>query len=122
MLVVPTGRVVVKLPYDRHGVIVANVLPELARDKAIYAGNDRLADRRPTTYEILVRNYQDTPVSKIANEPIVPARATSKVAAIQIHIAENLLSDDLFSLVDHPANLRANALAFPNYALILPRP
>src|SRR5882724_2734856 len=62
MIVDPNGRVVAKMPYDRHGVIVANVLPELARDKAIYAGNDRLADRRPTTYEILVRNYQDTPV------------------------------------------------------------
>src|SRR6266540_3253709 len=73
MIVDPNGRVVAKMPYDRHGVIVANVLPELAHDKAIYAGNDRFADRRPTTYEILVRNYQDTPVSKIANEPIVLA-------------------------------------------------
>jgi predicted amidohydrolase len=118
MIVDPNGRVVAKMPYDRHGVIVANVLPELARDKAIYAGNDRLADRRPTTYEILVRNYQDTPVSKIANEPIVPARATSKVAAIQIHIAENVLSDDVFSLVDHTAKLGANVLVLPEYALI----
>jgi hypothetical protein len=36
-----------------------------------------------------VENYQDTPVARTAHEPIVPARAVSKVAAVQIHVADN---------------------------------
>jgi predicted amidohydrolase len=118
MIVDPNGRVVAKMPYDRHGVIVADVVPELAHDKTIYAANDKFADRRPTTYGVLVKNYQDTPVSKTAHEPIVPARATSKVAAIQIHVAENVRPDDVFAMVDHTAKLGAQVLALPEYALI----
>jgi predicted amidohydrolase len=118
MIVDPNGRVVAKMPYDRHGVIVADVVPELAHDKTIYAANDKFADRRPATYGILVKNYQDTPVSKTAHEPIVPARAASKVAAIQIHVAENVRSDDVFAMVDHTAKLGAQVLTLPEYALI----
>jgi len=118
MIVDPNGRVVAKMPYERHGVIVADVIPELAHDKTIYAANDKFADRRPTTYGILVKNYQDTPVSKTAHEPIVPARATSKVAAIQVHVAENVRSDDVFAMVDHTAKLGAQVLTLPEYALI----
>ena len=118
MIVDPNGRVVAKMPYDRHGVIVADVEPELAHDKTIYAANNKFADRRPTTYGILVKNYQDTPVSKTAHEPIVPARATSKVAAIQIHVAENVRSDDVFAMIDHTAKLGAQVLTLPEYALI----
>jgi predicted amidohydrolase len=118
MIVDPNGRVVAKMPYDRHGVIVADVIPELAHDKTIYAANDKFADRRPTTYGLLVKSYQDTPVSKTAHEPIVPARATSKVAAIQIHVAENVRSDDVFAMVDHTGKLGAEVLILPEYALI----
>ena len=118
MIVDPNGRVVAKMPYDRHGVIVADVIPELAHDKTIYAANDKFADRRPATYGILVKNYQDTPVSKTAHEPLVPARAASKVAAIQIHVAENVRSDDVFAMVDHTAKLGAQVLTLPEYALI----
>src|SRR5262245_1725765 len=78
MVVDPKGRVVAKMPYDRNGVIVAAVMTELAHDKGVYAANDKFADRRPATYGILVRNYQDTPVSKLAREPLVPAEAASK--------------------------------------------
>ena len=74
MIVDPKGRVVAKMPYDRHGLVVADVIPDQAHDKSIYAGNDKFADRRPATYGILVKNYQDTPVAKIAHEPIVPAQ------------------------------------------------
>ena len=74
MIVDPKGRVVAKMPYDRHGLVVADVFPDQAHDKSIYAGNDKFADRRPATYGILVKNYQDTPVAKVANEPLVPAQ------------------------------------------------
>ena len=66
MIVDPKGRVVAKMPYDRHGVIVADVFPGEARDKTIYAANDKFADRRPATYGILAKSYQETPVSKVA--------------------------------------------------------
>jgi predicted amidohydrolase len=118
MIVDPNGRVVAKMPYDRHGVIVADVVPELAHDKTIYAANDKFADRRPATYGILVKNYQDTPVFKTAHEPVVPARATSKVAAVQIHVTENVRSDDVFAMVDHAAKLGVQVLTLPEYALI----
>jgi predicted amidohydrolase len=118
MIVDPTGRVVAKMPYDRHGVIVADVTPDAAHDKTIYTANDKFADRRPCTYGILVQNYQDTPVSKIAYEPLVPASATSKVAAIQIHVSKDVRSGDVFEMVDHTAKLGAKVLTVPEYALI----
>jgi predicted amidohydrolase len=90
----------------------------LAHDKTIYAANDKFADRRPTTYGILVENYQDTPVARTAHEPIVPARAVSKVAAVQIHVADNVRSDDVFAMLDHAAKLGATVLTLPEYALI----
>jgi predicted amidohydrolase len=118
MIVDPNGRVVAKMPYDRHGIVVADVWPEMAREKSIYAANDKFADRRPTTYGILVKDYQDTQVSKVAIEPIVPARAASKVAAVQIHVSESTGVDDVFAMIDHTAKLGANVIALPEYALI----
>src|SRR5262249_2396212 len=105
MVVDPKGRVVARMPYDRHGVIVADVFPDEARDKTIYAPTDKLAARRPETYGILAKPYQETPVSTVAHEPIVPARATSKVAAVQIHVAESVAAADVFAMVDHAAKL-----------------
>jgi predicted amidohydrolase len=118
MIVDPTGRVVAKMPYDRHGLVVADVLPALARNKRVYAANDKFADRRPATYGILTKKYEDTPVSATALEPIIPAKSTSKVAAVQIHVTENVSADDVFAMVDHTAKLGANVIALPEYALI----
>ena len=118
MIVDPGGRVVAKMAYDRHGVIVADVIPELAREKTIYGDNDRFADRRPASYAILVKNYQETPVAKVASQSIVPANATCKVAAVQIHVAENVSPDDVFALLEHTAKLGVQVLLLPEYALI----
>jgi len=118
MIVDPKGRVVAKMPYDRHGVIVADVFPGQARDKSIYAANDKFADRRPATYGILAKPYQETPVSKVAHEPIVPARATSKVAAVQIHVTDTVAAVDVFAMVDHAAKLGIKVITLPEYALI----
>ncbi len=118
MIVDPKGRVVARMPYDRHGVVVADVVPEWAHDKTVYAANDKFADRRPATYGILVESYQDTPVARTAHEPIVPSRAVSKVAAVQIHVADNVRSDDVFAMLDHTAKLGAKVLTLPEYALI----
>jgi predicted amidohydrolase len=118
MIVDPKGRVVARMPYDRHGVVVADVIPDWAHDKSVYAANDKFADRRPATYRILVEKYQNTPVSKVADQPIVPAQATSKVAAVQIHVAETVARDDVFAMLDHTAKLGAKVLALPEYALL----
>src|SRR5215469_15020973 len=67
MIVDPNGRVAAKMPYDRHGVIVADVSPEFAREKPIYSANDKFADRRPSTYGMLVEDYRDLPVAKTAH-------------------------------------------------------
>lgn len=118
MIVDPKGRVVAKMPYDRHGVVVADVFPDLARDKSIYAANDKFADRRPATYGILTKKYKDTPVSKTAQEPIIPAKSTSKIAAVQIHVSESVSADEVFAMVDHTAKLGVKIITLPEYALI----
>src|SRR5712692_101940 len=69
MIVDPGGRVRARMPYDRHGVIVHEVNPNDARDKRIYARNDRIADRQPATYRILGEPYAATRAAAIAKEP-----------------------------------------------------
>ena len=118
MIVDPKGRVVAKMPYDRHGLVVADVFPDQAHDKSIYAGNDKFADRRPTTYGILTKNYKDTPVAKTATEPLIPANSVAKVAAVQIHVTQGTSADDVLAMVDHTAKLGAKVLVLPEYALI----
>jgi predicted amidohydrolase len=125
MVVDPNGRVVAKMPYDRHGLVVADVDPSLAHHKSIYAGNDKFADRRPETYGILTQKYEETPVSKIAQEPIVPATSSSKVAAVQIHAGATASVDDVFAMVDHTAKLGVKVIVLPEYAFVrswLPMP
>ena len=118
MIVDPKGRVVAKMPYDRHGLVVADVFPDQAHDKSIYAGNDKFADRRPTTYGILTKNYKDTPVAKTAHEPLIPANSVAKVAAVQMHVTQGTSADDVLAMVDHTAKLGAKVLVLPEYALI----
>src|SRR5262245_29759081 len=118
MVVDPKGRVVGRMPYDRHGVVVADVFPDAARAKPISAATGQFADRRPEACGVLAKAYQETPVSQVAHEPIVPARATSKVAAVQIHVAENVAAADVFAMVDHAAKLGVKVITLPEYALI----
>jgi predicted amidohydrolase len=118
MIVDPKGRVVAKMPYDRHGLVVADVFPDQAHDKSIYAGNDKFADRRPATYGILTKPYKDTPVAKTATEPLIPANSVAKVAAVQIHVTQGTGADDVLAMVDHTAKLGAKVLLLPEYALI----
>jgi predicted amidohydrolase len=125
MIVDPRGRVTTKIPYDTHAVAVAEVDLDMARDKRIYIANDKFADRRPEIYSALTRPYGDTPVSKVAQTPIIPAQAATKVAAVQMHVADGVTSDDVFAMVDHAAKLGVNVITLPDYALVdrwAPRP
>lgn len=125
MIVDPKGRVVTQIPYDTHGVAVAEIDPAAARDKRIYASNDKFADRRPSAYSVLAKPYAETPVSSIADQPIVPAKSTSKVAAVQMHVANAEAlglpltgADDVFAMVDHAAKLGVKIITLPEYALL----
>jgi predicted amidohydrolase len=125
MIVDPRGRVATKIPYDTHAVAVAEIDLDMARDKRIYAANDKFADRRPDIYSALARPYVETPVSKLAQTPIIPAQARTKVAAVQMHAADGVTSDDVFAMVDHAAKLGVNVIALPDYAMVdrwAPRP
>lgn len=116
MIVDPKGRVLSKVPYDTHGMAVADIVPEAAADKSVYTANDKITDRRPETYGIMTQRYEDTPVSKVAETPIVPARSTSKVAAVQMHVCEGACVDDVFEMVEHSAKLGIKVIGLPEYA------
>ena len=116
MIVDPKGRVLSKVPYDTHGMAVADIDPEMAADKSIYTSNDKIGDRRPETYGIMGLPYQETPVSKVADQPIVPSRSISKIAAVQMHVTETTGPADVFDMVDHAAKLGIKVIALPEYA------
>jgi predicted amidohydrolase len=116
MIVDPKGRVMSKVPYDTHGLAVADINLEFASDKSIYAANDKIADRRPETYGIMALPYEKTPVYRIAEKPLVPAKSVTKVAAIQMHVTNDYPAGEVLDMVDNTAKLGAKVLALPEYA------
>lgn len=116
MIVDPKGRVLSKVPYDTHGMAVADVDLDAASDKSIYAANDKIADRRPETYGIMALPYEKTPVYRIADRPLVPANSVAKVAAIQMHVTRDCPAGDVLDMVDHVAKLGVKVLLVPEYA------
>ncbi|WP_315831883.1 carbon-nitrogen hydrolase family protein [Bradyrhizobium prioriisuperbiae] len=116
MIVDPKGRVLSKVPYDTHGLAVSDIDLDAAADKSIYARNDKIADRRPETYGIMAQPYEKTPVYKIADRPLVPAKSVTKVAAVQMHVTADCTAHDVLDMVDHTAKLGAKVLTLPEYA------
>ncbi|HEY0292321.1 MAG TPA: carbon-nitrogen hydrolase family protein [Hansschlegelia sp.] len=117
MIVDPKGRVAAKVPYDVHGLAVADVDPEMAADKTIYAADDKIAGRRPETYGALALPYEQTPVCGLADQPLIPSRSVTKVAAVQMHMtADAPNADAVFEMVDDTAKLGVKVLALPEYA------
>ena len=116
MIVDPKGRVRSKVPYDTHGLAVADIDLDAAADKSIYAANDKIADRRPETYGIMALPYEKTPVYRIAEKPLVPAQSVTKVAAIQMHVTRDCVAAEVLDMVDHTAKLGAKVLLLPEYA------
>ena len=86
MIVDPKGRVLSKVPYDTHGMAIADVDLDAAADKSIYSANDKIADRRPETYGIMALPYEQTPVFGVADKPLIPSKSVTKVAAVQMHV------------------------------------
>jgi predicted amidohydrolase len=116
MIVDPKGRVLSKVPYDTHGLAVCDIDLDAAADKSIYAANDKIADRRPETYGIMALPYAKTPVSGIADKPLVPSKSVTKVAAIQMHVSTDSTASDVLDMIDHTAKLGVKVLALPEYA------
>lgn len=119
MIADPQGRVVAKVPYDTHGMAIATVDPDLARDKSVYARNDKIADRRPETYAIMSVPYARTPVAALADTPIVPSQAIAKVAAVQIHATDEpgRGREAVFDMLGHAGKLGIKIMVLPDYAL-----
>lgn len=116
MIVDPKGRVLSKVPYDTHGIAIADIDPDMALNKSIYTGNDKIADRRSETYGIMSEPYFNTPVAKIADVPIVPSQSISKIAAVQMHVTNESTVDDVFDMIDHAAKLGIKVITLPEYA------
>lgn len=116
MIVDPKGRVQSKVPYDTHGLAIADINLDAAADKSIYAANDKIADRRPETYGIMALPYRQTPISGVADKPLIPSQSVTKVAAVQMHVTDEASISDVFDMVDHTAKLGAKVLVLPEYA------
>jgi predicted amidohydrolase len=80
----PTGEVLVQAGPDEETIIYADIEPSKARDKSFGAANDLFADRRPELYSVLTSAYEDTPLSKVMSEAIVPDQMVRQIAAIQV--------------------------------------
>ncbi len=80
----PVGEVLAQAGSDEETIIYAEVEPSKARDKSFGADNDLFADRRPELYSVLTSDYEDTPLSKVMREPIVPDQMVRQIAAIQV--------------------------------------
>ncbi len=116
MIVDPKGCVMSKVPYDTHGLATAVIDLDAASDKSIYTANDKIADRRPETYGIMALPYEKTPVYKIAEKPLIPAKSVTKVAAIQMHVTRESSASEVLDMIDHTAKLGAKVLVLPEYA------
>jgi predicted amidohydrolase len=116
MIVDPKGRVMSKVPYDTHGLAVSDIDLDAASDKSIYAANDKIADRRPETYGIMAQPYEKTPVYRIAEKPLIPAKSVAKAAAIQMHVTKDCPANEVLDMIDHTAKLGVKILTLPEYA------
>ncbi|MCD0416135.1 carbon-nitrogen hydrolase family protein [Rubrivivax sp. JA1024] len=116
MIVDPKGRVLSKVPYDTHGLSIATIDLDAAADKSIYTANDKIADRRPETYGIMALPYEKTPVSGVADRPLIPSQSVTKVAAVQIHVTPDCSVAEVLDMVDHTAKLGAKVITLPEYA------
>jgi len=80
----PLGEVLAQAGPDEETIIYAEISPATARDKSIGESNDLFADRRPELYSVLTEHYENTPLSKVMDEAIVPDRMVRQIAAIQV--------------------------------------
>lgn len=116
MIVAPAGDVLVRMPYDTHGVASAEIDTAAAGYKKWQTGGDKFLDRRPETYTLLAKPFDDTPLCPLLEEPLVPEQATTKAAAVQAHMTLRSRSlDAAFEMADHTAKLGAKVIVLPQH-------
>lgn len=117
MIVDPLGNIRAQLPYDTHGVCVAEVDPSMADDKRWLGGADRFADRRPDTYATLATDYRSTAVSEVVKQAIVPGDYSFKMAALQSHACAAPEHDvaQAIEQAGHAGKLGIKVMTLPEY-------
>jgi predicted amidohydrolase len=116
MIVAPTGDVVAKMPYDAHGVVSAEIDTAAAAYKKWPSGGDKIADRRPELYGMLVKPFKETPLATLLEQPLVPEQATTKAAAVQAHMTPRVRSlESALEMADHTAKLGAKVIVLPQH-------
>ncbi|CAB1276087.1 carbon-nitrogen hydrolase family protein [Candidatus Nitrosacidococcus tergens] len=117
MIVDPRGEVKAKVAWDIHGMAISNIDPTLADDKHYALTADKFTDRRPDTYGILTKPYEQTPVSKTSVEPIIPSQMTFNMAAAQTHVCEShpTTLDRVIEQVTHGARFGIKVMVLPEY-------
>ena len=115
-IVAPNGHVIQRIPDDTHGVATADIDLEQSSQKRWYTNGHKTEDRRPETYQILVKPFEETPVAGLLQEAIVPERATAKIATIQSHATSDPNSwDATLAMVDHAAKLGIQLHVLPEH-------
>ncbi len=117
MIVDPRGNVRAQVAYGAHAMAVSQVDPTLADDKRSAEGADKFADRRPDTYTILARPYEETPVAEVVKRPIVPGSFAFKMAAVQSHVCDEqpTTMDEVVAQVSHGGKLGIKVMVLPEY-------
>ncbi|HEX9811059.1 MAG TPA: carbon-nitrogen hydrolase family protein [Burkholderiales bacterium] len=116
MIVAPSGDVLARMPYDTHGVISAEIDPAAALNKSWHGGGDKFADRRPSTYSILGKPVEETPLPQSLAASLVPEQATTKAAAVQAHATVKPGSlDAALEMASHTAKLGAKVIVLPQH-------
>lgn len=115
MIVTPDGTVLDRVNTGIHGAAIASIDPSRARDKRWPGrGGDKLLDRRPSAYTALLDGYFETPAAALEREPVLPAKAVTKAAAVQVHALDREGSlDDALDMVEHAALLGIQLMVLP---------
>ncbi|CAB3807369.1 carbon-nitrogen hydrolase family protein [Paraburkholderia fynbosensis] len=115
MIVAPDGHVQARIPYDMHGVVSADIVVGTQNARSWQFGGEKMQDRRPDAYRILATDFKRTPLNAILEESVVPETRTTKVAAIQAHVARDHSVDDAVEMVEHACRLGVKVIALPLY-------
>lgn len=115
MIVAPDGQVQARIPYDRHGVVSADIVVGRQSAGSWQFGGDKMRDRRPDTYRLLAENFERTPLNAILGEAIVPETHTTKVAAVQAHVTHDRSLDEAVEMAEHACRLGVKVIALPLY-------
>lgn len=120
----PNGDVLVQAGPDEETIIYADIEPSAASDKSFGPMNDLFADRRPDLYSLLTRPYEETPLSKVMREPIVPDDMVRQIAAVQVSAPgepDEVLNAAVAQCIEAQRNHGVDLAVLPEHFLFEPR-